>query len=352
MKKTIAFSVFFLLLIGTAPKANAFGETNRYLVHSSSSIVRKALGGARNDFGSSFSADLTSFQLRIARMLGASVEKVTTLEISSVNWGVSFMYHASGIFHTSGGKGVTIAVLDTGVGTHPDLADAIADCRDFTQSKSQLANTCKDVIGHGTHVAGILAADGGESGKGMFGMAPDAKLLIFKVCNDFGTCYEDDVAAALRVASDIGANLINMSFGTDKKTPLIAEALKYASSKGVLVVAAVGNDGPFEDSVEYPAAYSAVIAVGALTEQGTIAPWSSRGDQIAFFAPGENIESAWRDGTYETLSGTSMAAPYITGLAAKFWSTLLAQTSDGETQFTSTSIAPLVRASLSDYLHQ
>ena len=348
----VASFVFFLLLIGTSPEAQAFGEANRYLVYSPSSITRKALGGVRNDFISVFSADLTSFQLRVARMLGAKVEKVNKLYISSVNWGVEFMQNTPNITSTSGGRGVTIAVLDTGSTVHSDLNRVISDCRDFTQTKALVAKSCNDGNGHGTHVAGILVADGGENGNGMFGIAPNAKLVVYKVCNDNGMCFEDDIAAAIRMAADAGANLINMSFGGEKTTPLIADALKYASSKGVLVVAAAGNNGPFDDSVEYPAAYPNVIAVGALTEKGKIAQWSSRGMQVILFAPGENIQSTWKDGGYETLSGTSMAAPFVTGLAAKFWSALLSQTSDGETQFTSTSIAPLVRESLTDYLRQ
>jgi subtilisin len=122
-----------------------------------------------------------------------------------------------------------------------------------------------------------------------------------------------------------------MSFGTDKDFSLIRDAVSYVFSKGTLMVAAAGNDGPFPDSIDYPGAYASVIAVGAINQSLAVTDWSSRGinlstepgvineRDIEFAAPGEYIESTWNNGSYVILSGTSMASPFVAGLAAKFW---------------------------------
>ena len=190
---------------------------------------------------------------------------------------------------------------------------------------------CDDKNGHGTHVAGIISADGGSDGLGVYGMAPEANLFVYKVCSNNGTCWADDIAVALRTAADEGANIVNMSLGSDNPSPLITEATDYAVSKKVLVVAATGNDGPYVGSIDYPGAKANVIAVGAVDKDIKIQDWSSRGNNlktevyvvedgdIELAAPGFNIESTWKDGGYAILSGTSMASPHVAGLAAKLW---------------------------------
>ena len=136
---------------------------------------------------------------------------------------------------------------------------------------------------------------------------------------------------AIRNAADNGAHIINMSLGSDTESSLIKDAIFYAVSKNVLVVAAAGNDGPDPDSIDYPGANSNVIAVGAFDIAQVIADWSSRGinstttpyvveeKDIEFAAPGVIIESTWNNGGYVILSGTSMASPHMAGLAAKLW---------------------------------
>ena len=122
-----------------------------------------------------------------------------------------------------------------------------------------------------------------------------------------------------------------MSLGSDTESSMITDSVSYAVSKKVLVVAASGNDGPYAGSIDYPAAKSSVIAVGAFNSALEISEWSSRGinsttesyveedGDVEFAAPGVGIESAWKDGGYAILSGTSMAAPHVSGLAAKMW---------------------------------
>ncbi len=224
--------------------------------------------------------------------------------------------------------------LDTGVlKTHPDLKNRIKHCKDFTQIRIPVKDgSCDDKHGHGTHVSGVILADAGADKLGIYGMAPEANLFSYKVCGNDGSCWADDIAAAMKLAADNGANLVNISLGADNDNSLIRNAIDYAVSKDVLVVAAGGNDGPYPVSIDYPAANVKVAAVGAVDILISVPDWSSRGDNpntqpyvveekdMEFGAPGVNIESTWKNGGYAILSGTSMAAPHVTGLAAKLWS--------------------------------
>lgn len=375
----IAFLIFTVLL---SPSALAATDNSRYFVKSTKGFWKNALG-VRHNFDDGFTTDASDFQLRLAKIFGVEIKPVAVLQIlpedpvespmpgvesspsltpepsatpaptrtpsvksikgksstiryfpsEQTPWGIETIYNDPNIGTTSGGLGVNIAILDTGVlVSHPDLARRIDQCKDFTNPRfSVVDGRCDDKNGHGTHVAGIIAADAAADTKGIYGVAPQAKLFTYKVCGANGSCYADDIAAALRLAADQGANVANMSFGSDQESSLIRDAVNYASSKGVLLVAAAGNDGPFPDSIDYPAAYASVVAVGAINQLKAVTDWSSRGinstttpwvvenRDIELATPGEYIESTWNNGSYVILSGTSMAAPFVVGLAAKYW---------------------------------
>lgn len=223
----------------------------------------------------------------------------------------------------SGGEGIRIAVLDTGIDEdHPDLKDNIIDCRDAQYAS--LRRRCKDGHGHGTHVSGTVAANGKIKG-----VSPEAKLMAIKVCSDRGWCYGDDVARGIQYAADNGASVINISLGGSSISQDEKEAIDYAVQKGVLVVAAAGNNGPDYNTINYPAAYFRVMAVAAIDSNNQVANFSSRGindgdytveeREVEVAAPGVSVESTYNNGCYAFGSGTSMATPHVSGLAAKLW---------------------------------
>lgn len=232
-----------------------------------------------------------------------------------------------GIIKVNGGLGganVTVAVLDTGIDQdHLDLVGNIIGEHCVGVGYS----TCEDDNGHGTHVAGTIAADSGSDSLGILGVAPEAKIMALKVLDAKGSGYADDIAVAIDYAGSHGANIVSMSFGSSFQSSLIRDAINR--NPNILYVAAAGNSGPIDGSIIYPAANSKVLAVGAIYSYEEVPSWSSRGvnngdyiieeREVEFGAPGVTIESTLEDGCYGYKSGTSMAAPHVAGLAAKMW---------------------------------
>jgi type VII secretion-associated serine protease mycosin len=223
------------------------------------------------------------------------------------------------------GEGIIIAVVDTGVDiNHPDLKDnLVSGYNGILRSESPYA--LKDNNGHGTHVAGIAAAR--MNGIGVVGIAPQAKIMPIKAMNQTGEGYDDVIADGVAWAADHGAKIINLSLGSSDITPILQDALAYATGEGSLIVAAAGNYDPTTQKnpgVSFPAADPNVLAVTASTESNSIASFSSTGNEVELAAPGEKIVSTWWDRTrgsgYVESSGSSMAAPFVSGEAALIWS--------------------------------
>ncbi len=324
--------------------------------------------GVRHDFGPVFTADipapaLAALQARrdievdlipALQPLGAATAGkgggggkpgggTRTRPASQVPVGVHITYNGTlGTGRPAGGAGVKVAVLDTGLyKNHPDFSGrALFRCLDFTPSGG-VQNTCDDADGHGTHVTGTLAASGGSDGLGIYGVAPDTAIGVYKVCGRKG-CLADDVAAAIDQAVRDGAQIINMSLSSDTPDAYTRTAVQRAWAAGVLLVAAAGNDGTDGvGSVDYPAAYPEVVGVGSLYQIAAgndytaanlaVNSWSAVGSAVStdnltdeegeleLAAPGYAVESTWRDGGYRILNGTSMAAPHVAGLAARMW---------------------------------
>ncbi|GAB1692331.1 S8 family serine peptidase [Krasilnikovia sp. M28-CT-15] len=228
------------------------------------------------------------------------------------------------------GQGVTVAVLDSGVDAdHPDLRGRITSAKDFTGS-----GTTADGLGHGTHVASIIAGSGAASGGRYRGVAPGADLMNGRVLDDDGAGLDSTVIAGMQWAADGGARVINMSLGgdpTDGTDPLSTAVDELSRRTGALFVVAAGNDGA-PVSVNTPGAARTALTVGAVDRDDHPAAFSSRGPRLGdglikpeIVAPGVGIVAARAAGTdlgapvgdaYTTLSGTSMATPHVAGAAA------------------------------------
>lgn len=169
-----------------------------------------------------------------------------------------------------------------------------------------------DVNGHGTHVAGIIAA-AGNNAQGVAGVAWRARLMPVRVLDNDAVGWESDVVRGLQYAVANGANVVNLSLGLATPGPALAEAVAQAEAQGVLLVAAAGNNG---GAALYPAAYPSVLSVGASTQADLRAAFSNRGSRLDLLAPGVDILSTWNGLPYFARSGTSMAAPHVAGVAA------------------------------------
>ena len=202
---------------------------------------------------------------------------------------------------------VVVAVVDTGVASHPELAAALLPGRNFTTVDP---TDTTDRGGHGTHVAGTIAADADTT---VEGIAPGARILPVKVLGDDGLGYTDWVADGIVWAADNGADVINLSLGGPGSSTLLTAAVDHARSLGVTVIAAAGNSNtstPF-----YPAATRGVIGVSAVDSSRARAGFSNYGSYVDIAAPGVGIVSSYPSG-YASLSGTSMASPHVAGVAA------------------------------------
>jgi thermitase len=209
---------------------------------------------------------------------------------------------------TSGANNVVIAVLDTGIDKQQeDLVGKVIAEVNFTDSP-----TAEDVYGHGTHIAGIIAAVA-NNGVGIAGLAYNCSLMNVKVADDQG--WFDSAVAARGViwAVDHGARVINMSLVSTTPSPVLEQAINYAWNQGAVVIASAGN--LVGDKIVYPAYYSNCIAVAASDSNDCVASWSSKGDWVDVAAPGVDICSTLPGNKYGSKSGTSMAAAHVSGLA-------------------------------------
>ena len=229
----------------------------------------------------------------------------------------------SSLWKFTQGAGVTVAVIDSGVDANPQFGNRVAAGQTFAKAPSGPAGG--DCVGHGTMVAGIIAA-APASGTQFAGVAPQARILSIKITNsDKQGISSATIASAIRQAVQDGARVINVSIATQGSDPSLQAAVDYALSRNVVVVAAAGNDeqpdpskppthGPF-----YPADYPGVLSVGAVDQNGNLASWSDKLTNVSVTAPGVNVTSTFpgpAGDSYAANDGTSFAAPFVAGEAA------------------------------------
>jgi thermitase len=227
----------------------------------------------------------------------------------SQEWGLT-QIGAPAAWHVSAGsKPVVVAVIDSGVdATQPDLQGALVPGADFADGTGDTS----DQYGHGTMVAGVIAARP-DNGLGGAGICWSCRVMPVKVLGADGSGTAAAIADGIRYAADNGASVISMSFVLSGPDSGVESALAYAHSRGVLLVAAAGNGG--NDTPTYPASYPNVVSVAAVDSSGALYPWSARGSWVTLAAPGCAFTTALGASFVGNFCGTSAAAPLVAGLA-------------------------------------
>lgn len=236
------------------------------------------------------------------------VDQVLEVGVQIEGWGISKIKANNAWNSSITGKGVKVAVLDSGISPHEDLQ--IAGGISFVS----YTPSYYDDNGHGTHVAGIIGAK--RNSIGVVGVAPDASIYSVKVMDRNGEGYLSDLIAGIEWSITNGMDIINLSISSPNGSYLLKQSVDKAYNSGLLVVAAAGNNGKSDgsgDTVEYPAKYSTVIAVSAMDSNDNRGSFSATGDTVEITAPGVNILSTYPTNMYVSMSGTSMATPFAAG---------------------------------------
>jgi major intracellular serine protease len=251
--------------------------------------------------------------------------KEVTESVNEVPEGVE-QINAPDIWGDNKGESVVIAIIDTGIDKfHPDLVKSVIGGYNFTTADP---NDYQDRNGHGTHVAGTIAAV--QNNIGVVGVAPACKILVLKALDDHGSGYSSWIVNAINYATDwSGPNgekvqVISMSLG-GPHDPNEYNAIKRAVDNDVLVICAAGNEGDNDfntNEMAYPASYPEVVSVGAVDFQNKPATFTNTNEEVDLVAPGVEIVSTYLEGSYAVLSGTSMATPHVSGAAALLFNKL------------------------------
>jgi type VII secretion-associated serine protease mycosin len=243
-------------------------------------------------------------------------------DVQSKQWYLNAM-NAEDMWKISTGKGVKVAVLDTGV--NPDTPSLKGQVLGDEVPETVSYKATEDYNGHGTSMAELIAGTGAEGG--MQGLAPGAKIVPYRVLSKgvSSTVKKKtaSVADAIKSAADSDAQIISMSIGTDIIDPDVEKVVKYAHSKGKLMFAATGNNAESKNFIDYPAAYPYVVGVAASDEKGKVGEFSEFGNYVDLAAPGLNVPY-WCDATFRSYcndgDGTSMATAIASASAALIWS--------------------------------
>ena len=259
-----------------------------------------------------------SFVVTSATVLAVALDSTTSFAATGSDplldqqWGLTAI-GAPSVWNVTRGAGVTVAVIDSGSGPHPDLDANLDAGRTMFGSIDSVGVMDIDNAGHGSHVAGIIAAVA-DNAIGGSGVAPQSRILPIRVLDAQGSGDSKDVSKAVRLAVDSGVKVINLSLGGATESTSLTAAIQYAVDRNVLVVAAAGN-GAVDSPPKWPAASDLALAVSAVDRNNSVTSFDQRGDYIDLAAPGASILST-ASNDYKIQSGTSMAAAFVTGAAA------------------------------------
>lgn len=329
MKKIVILMISLLSLSAVAQE--------RYILDYSVSVEQKLKQSGKLIKKSKYSphlvAQLTKAEAKalkaqpdLVMSINAKPSRPSSPTVQEVPWGI-IRVGAQNL--NAKGLGVKVCIVDTGISnSHPDLS--VISGENFVVQKGRInPSNWNDDNGHGSHVAGTVAAK--DNSQGVVGVAPLASLIAVKVLDSRGNGYLSDIADGVYSCVRQGSHIINMSLGGNGDPSLdspLKQAINYAVTNGIKVVVAAGNEGQ-NINMKVPAGYSNVIAVAASDIYDNIASWSNYGlSSKDYTAPGVNIKSTWKGTGYNTISGTSMASPHVAGIFALLYETQSAPVSE------------------------
>lgn len=228
---------------------------------------------------------------------------------SEIQWNLGLIGAETAFARGSVGQGVRVGVLDSGVNPHPDLAGCLQPGRNYIANADP--DDTSDGYGHGTRVAGLVAA---SSPDGSIGVAPGAEIVPLKITDSRSVKISAVCRAIYSGIDDFGCRVLNLSLGVQTQYESLKEAAAYAEARGVVLVSAVGNGGT--SAVYYPAGYDTVVGVGAVDRTGSVYARSNHNGSVLITAPGVDVRCTAGQGGYTTGTGTSFAVPQVSGAAA------------------------------------
>jgi minor extracellular protease Epr len=318
MKKMLSTVVVLLVLMGMAPSVKAQGVNERVIVLFKNRVDKKVVVQAKGSINREYrnvNALAVSVPAKAIKglknnpgILAVEPDVRVRVKQQTADWGINRTDAPAAWSSNFTGKGVKIAVVDTGISKHDDLI--IAGGAAFTSYTASYL----DDNGHGTHVAGIIGAR--NNGYGTVGIAHEASLYAVKVLGKDGSGYLSEVVAGIDWSITNKMDIINLSLGSTTSSSTLKQVVDKAYSQGILVVAAAGNNGTSDgsgDTVNYPARYETAIAVAATDSKDQRGTFSATGSTVEVAAPGVNVLSTYLNNQYVRMSGTSMAAPYAAG---------------------------------------
>lgn len=249
---------------------------------------------------------------KLLRPLKFQVKDILTTLSETLDWGIQSL-GISELWRETQGEEIKVAILDSGIDLyHPDMQEALIKTKDFTASSSGIF----DRTGHGTHVAGTVGARANHVG--VIGVAPQCQLIMGKVISDEGVGRVEWLTQAIYWAIEEDADIISISLGSPYPDENLHVAVCEAVKKGKILIAAAGNYGSafYYECINYPARYEEAISVGSINKKLLRSRFSGTGEHLDIVAPGEEIYSCYPMGLYARLSGTSMATPFVAGVAA------------------------------------
>ena len=307
-----AAALLLALLLALIPGGAAAASETEYIVKYNSAAARLMGDGAPFDV-------VSEAEMRRLRGLGllewyepdgeAVLLDADSDYYSEIQWNLDLIGAVTAFTRGSVGQGIRVGVLDSGVNPHPDLDGCLQPGRNYIENADP--NDTADNYGHGTRVAGLVAASGPE---GYIGVAPGAEIVPLKITDSRSVKISAVCRAIYSGIDDFGCRVLNLSLGVQTQYESLREAAAYAEARGVVLVSAVGNGGTA--AVYYPAAYDTVIGVGAVDRTGSVYARSNHNGSVLLTAPGVEVRCPAGQGGYTTGTGTSFAVPQVSGAAA------------------------------------